>query len=725
MTRPAPATDAPPPLRAVFCLAPPPPLRHNGPSMFLRPFLKYFYPFKFRLLHAVLGMMTVGALAVAPLLIFREAIQVLIVNDASRLEELERAGALTPELRSLIRSMDGEPVTAAAEPESGPPSIARRVDVWLGQTLGSVYTRPRAGIASLVDGVAGWYDGFRREGPLRALGVLVVVLIVIVILKGLAEFTSKYQLAYTFFFTNLQIREDIFDNILRQDYLYFGRHSPGYLHSRINSDVKELRSILESLLSDGVQQPITLICMFGVLLWLSVPLTLGVMLLLPVIGGLLYYFARVLRRNTRKQKKKADELSSSLTESLNNIRLVKAFGTEEVETAKFHARSMELFRYMMARRVAKFGASPLMEFLGSLAAAGVIMCGGWMIMGVHDVRLLGLTFTIDQMSFADFVTYLFTLSRFYRPIKSLASLTNKYQVARVSCERMHDMLLLQPKLVEKPDPVRFERLREAIEFRDVSFSYGAGRVLDGINIRVPAGSRVAFAGASGSGKTTLINLLVRLFDPEEGAVLVDGVDLRDISLADWRSALAIVTQDTYLFDDTIANNIAYGSPVVDRRRVEEAARAAHAHDFIMALEGGKGYDTVIGPMGGRLSGGQRQRIAIARAIYRNPKILVLDEATSALDSQSQAIVQDALSRLMEGRTTFVVAHRISTIRDVDTIYMLHEGRVVESGRHDELIARGGAYAAMVQRTQGRDESSPARPDAVEDPVWPPLAERMP
>ena len=457
------------------------------------------------------------------------------------------------------------------------------------------------------------------------------------------------------------------------------------------------------MLTDGIQQPVTLLVMFIILLLLSWHLTLAVMVVLPALDGLLFSIATPLQQNARKQKKKTDDLSSRMTESLANIRLVKAFGAEAIEIYKFRQRQLTLFRYMMARRMAKFGSGPLMEFLATVAMGGAILLGGWMTLS-----------SPPQISFPNYAAFLLALRGFYKPVKNLADVTNKYQVAKVSADRMQEMLRLEPKLLDDPDPLSFERLERDIEFRDVSFSYGKGRVLEGIELRVKAGERVAFAGHSGYGKTNMINLLVRLIDPYEGQVLVDGIDLRRYRIADWRRRLANVTQDTFLFDDTVANNIAYGADglegldikknesgvIADYARAQEAARAANAHDFIMELEGGKGYKTQIGPGGSRLSGGQRQRIAIARAIYRNPKILILDEATSALDSQSQSLVQSALTRLMEGRTTFVVAHRISTIRTVDCIYMLDSGRIAESGTHQQLVAAGGLYAAMVSRAHG-------------------------
>jgi ABC-type multidrug transport system fused ATPase/permease subunit len=341
-----------------------------------------------------------------------------------------------------------------------------------------------------------------------------------------------------------------------------------------------------------------------------------------------------------------------------------------------------------------------MEFIGSITVGVTMLAGGWMIL--HGT-----------MRFGDFFVYLFTLSRFYRPLRALATLTNKYQDARVSAERMSQMLRLRPRIHDRPGAVPFSDLRQGIELRGVGFSYADKRILEDISFRVQAGQRIALAGPSGGGKTTLVNMLARLFDPGEGAILIDGIDLRELSLGDWRRHLAIVTQDTFLFDDTVENNIAYGMGRPDSERVQAAAHAANAHEFIMGLDGGLGYQTRIGTAGGRMSGGQRQRLAIARAIYRNPRILILDEATSALDAQSQAVVQEALGRLMTGRTTFVIAHRTSTIRDMDRIYVIDGGRIVEQGSHDQLLEiEGGLYRAMVTKVGLVSEESAVAESAL-------------
>lgn len=649
--------------------------------MFILPFLHYLKPFRHRLAISVMCLVLVGAMSAAPVVWILETFDVLMIASPSKIneKELENQNEIVRALvEQALKKQHQHSKTSATD-------WVRKHVHWERLANSALVT----GAASRLDRLNAWYQDRKTADPLAAMKLLVLMLIVVYALKGLAAYLSGYQLAHTFYKTNLQMREDLFNNIVRQDYLYFNNHSPGWLHSRINSDVKALQSILENILSTGVQQPVQITAMFGMLCYLDWSMTQKVLIIVPIVAVILYFFARSLRKNTRQEKSKSDQLSSIMTESLTNIRLVKAFGTETVEREKFHKRTQELFRYMMARRIAKFASGPIMEWLGATTLGCVALIGVYRI--GHG-----------QLQLPMFIAYLYALSQLYKPLRGLAVIVNKYQIARVSCERMLTMLAMSPTLREAENPIPFERLENVIEFDTIGFRYENKRILDGISLRVENGRRVAFVGPSGAGKTTLVNMLARLFDPTEGRILIDGVDLRQLKIADWRSKLAIVTQENVLFDDTITNNIAYGSPTLDMERIEASARAANAHEFVMELDGGLGYNTVVGPTGARLSGGQRQRLAIARALYRNPQILILDEATSALDSHSQALVQEALSRLMVGRTTFVIAHRISTIRDVDCICVINDGRIIESGTHDELMASRGYYSSMVIQSEAEE-----------------------
>lgn len=650
--------------------------------MFILPFLHYLKPFRYRLAISVLCLILVGMMSAAPVVWILETFDVLTLASPVKIDEKELEGEneiVRTMVERALKQRDKHSKTSATD------WVNKKKIKWpaLASIPGITET------AAQLDRLNAWYQGRKAADPLQAMKFLVAMLILVYTVRGLATYLSGYQLAYTFYKTNLEMREDLFNNIVRQDYLYFNDHSAGWLHSRINSDVKALQSILENILSTGVQQPVQITAMFGMLCYLDWDMTKKVLIIVPIVAAILYGFARSLRKNTRKEKSKTDQLSANMTESLTNIRLVKAFGTEEIEIGKFHKRTQELFRYMMARRIAKFASGPIMEWLGATTLGCVALVGTYRI-SHGDLKL------------PMFIAYLYALSQLYKPLRGLATIVNKYQVARVSCERMLVMLGMKPELVDAPGAVPFEKLGGAIEFDKIGFRYENKDILEGISLRVEAGRKVAFVGPSGAGKTTLVNMLARLFDPTDGRILIDGIDLRQLRLADWRSRLAIVTQENVLFDDTVANNIAYGSPAVDMKRIEECARAANAHDFIMELDGGKGYSTIVGPTGARLSGGQRQRLAIARALYRNPQILILDEATSALDSHSQALVQEALGRLMIGRTTFVIAHRISTIRDVDCIYVIKDGRIIEAGTHDELLASRGYYSSLVIQSEAEE-----------------------
>ncbi len=655
--------------------------------MFILPFLHYLKPYRFRLAIAVLCLLLVGAMSAVPVVWILETFDVMMTASPTKIDEKELQNeneVVRMAVERMMKKQTKHSRTAATD-------WAHKHVHWdriaQNQTFQTTIGR--------LDRLNNWYQDRKAADPLSAMKVLVLILFVVYSVKGIATYLSGYELAYTFYKTNLEMREDLFNNIVSQDYLFFNVYTPGWLHSRINSDVKALQSILENMLSAGVQQPVQIATMFGMLCYLDWNMTKWVLVVVPIVGGILYYFARTLRKNTRKEKSKADQLSSNMTESLTNIRLVKAFGTEKIEIGKFHKRTQELFRYMMARRIAKFASGPIMEWLGACTLGCVALIGVFRIAHA-DLKL------------PMFIAYLYALSQLYKPLKGLATVVNKYQIARVSCERMLAMMAMNPTLREADAPLAFEKLKDVIEFDAIGFRYENKQILEGISLRVEAGRRVAFVGPSGAGKTTLVNMLARLFDPSQGHILIDGIDLRRLRIADWRSRLAIVTQENVLFDDTIANNVAYGSPTVDLERIEACARAANAHDFITELDGGKGYQTVVGPTGARLSGGQRQRLAIARALYRDPQILILDEATSSLDSHSQALVQEALARLMVGRTTFVIAHRISTIRDVDCIYVINDGRIIESGTHDELMGLHGYYSSLVIQSETEEPQIPSK-----------------
>jgi subfamily B ATP-binding cassette protein MsbA len=403
----------------------------------------------------------------------------------------------------------------------------------------------------------------------------------------------------------------------------------------------------------------------------------------PLVVYPLVTLGRRVRRTTHRSQEAVEQLSHTATEAFAGHRIVKAFGAEARELSKFQRTSEHLFRTNMKVTSALSVLPPLMEFIGGLAFAGALWYGSREI-------------SSGRMTTGQFMTFIGALFLMYAPAKKLSRVNADLQQARAAAERIFSMLDTHSEVHERPDAKALPPLRRDIEFRDVQFAYEGteGATLDGVSLRVGVGQMLAIVGRSGAGKTTLVNLIPRFYDVTGGAILIDGGDIREVTLASLRAQVAIVTQETVLFDDTVAANIAYGRPSATRDEIEAAARAAHAHEFIEQLP--DGYETRVGERGQRLSGGQRQRLAIARAILRDSPLLILDEATSSLDAEAESLVQEALANLMMNRTSFVIAHRLSTVRRADAIVVLEQGKIVERGRHDELLARGGAYAKLYE-----------------------------
>jgi len=511
------------------------------------------------------------------------------------------------------------------------------------------------------------------------------------LLKGIGAYFSAYLMVDIGQRVVRDLRSLLHRHILEQSAGFFARRTTGQLLSRVTSDVGQVQFAVSETIGDLLQESVALLGYAVLLFYWDPALALVCITGAPLIVYPLAQLGRRLRRTTRRSQEAVEHLSHIATEAYTGHRIVKAFGAELREARRFEAATERLYRINMSVTRIVSILPPLMELLGGVAIAVALWYGS------REISQNRLT----PGAFTSFIAALFFM---YGPVKKLSRVNASLQQAIAASERIFEVLDRHTEVIEKPGAPPLAPFERSISFRDVGFAYDDSHrpILRNVSVDVSAGQMIAIVGRSGAGKTTLANLLPRFFDVTGGSITIDGVDIRDVTLASLRAQIGMVTQDTILFDDSIERNIAYGVPEATREQIESAARAANAHDFILGLA--EQYQTVIGERGQRLSGGQRQRLAIARAILKNSPILILDEATSALDSESEQLVQNALLNLMRNRTSFVIAHRLSTIRKADAIIVMERGRIVEIGRHEDLLVRpGGAYARLhdMQLLEGR------------------------
>jgi subfamily B ATP-binding cassette protein MsbA len=521
------------------------------------------------------------------------------------------------------------------------------------------------------------------QGKLGALAFVCAIVVVSVLLSNLFRYLSLRLLAQVRTRVIRNFRQALYYRVMELQLGYFSNERKGDLLSRFTSDVQEVETSVVNTMTAVIQEPLKIIAFFVLLFYISVPLTLFTLILLPLSGGIIATVAKRLRQQAEISQRTLGSMMSVIDETLGSIRVIKAFNAEDHLKAKFEEQNNAYAR--TARRIdnTRDLASPFSEFAGVSVVAGLLYFGGTLILGGHS-SLTGETF----------IGYVVLFSQVLTPAKALSGSFGNIQRGLVAGERILRVIDAEPAIRDRPDAQVLPPFEGKIELRDVSFGYGDAPVLFDLNLTVKKGHTVALVGPSGGGKSTLADLLPRFYDPSAGQVLIDGHDVRDCTLHSVRAQMGIVTQESILFNDTIYNNIKFNTEATEDE-VIAAAKTANAHEFIM--QSAEGYQTMIGDRGGRLSGGQRQRLSIARAILRNPPILILDEATSALDTESEKLVQEALTRLMSSRTSLVIAHRLSTVRHADEIIVLQHGRIVERGTHDELLRRdGGLYQRLSQ-----------------------------
>jgi ATP-binding cassette, subfamily B, bacterial MsbA len=521
------------------------------------------------------------------------------------------------------------------------------------------------------------------EGKIKALGVLCLIVVVAIVLKNLFLYFALYVLTPIRNSIINDMRTEMFSKILHLPIGYFSDQRKGDIMSRLTNDLQDVEYSTISFLETFFREPVTIIIYLIAMVNLSPDLSLFLLIFLPVAGLVIGRIGRSLKKVSTRVQEKLGDILTTIEETLGGIRVVKGFNAEDHQLKRFVSENEKLLEIKNKAIRRRDLASPVSETLGIVAVCTVLYYGGRLVLG-HNFSLTG----------PDFLTYIAIFTQIINPLKSFSSASYNIQRGAASIERIQSLIHEQESIKEIENPVPIRSFENSIEFRNVTFSYGDIQVLSDINFTVRKGTTIALVGSSGSGKSTLADMVPRFHDVTSGELLIDGINIKDYSIKDLRNLMGIVTQEPILFNETIANNIALGVEHATLQSIEEAARVANAHSFIVNKE--DGYHTNIGERGSKLSGGERQRVTIARAVLKNPPILILDEATSSLDTESERLVQDALNHLMEDRTSLVIAHRLSTVRHADEIIVLNKGKIAERGKHEELIKLRGLYYRLVE-----------------------------
>jgi len=508
---------------------------------------------------------------------------------------------------------------------------------------------------------------------------LPLLFVFVFLMRSLAAFTNGYLFQMIGLGATNDLRNDLYDRILHQSNRFFGRHPTGELLSRVGNDVAVMQNAVSNRLLDLFQQSVTLIFLLWYLLSTHFRLAVVCLVVVPAVFYPIVRFGRGMRRTTHRSQERLADLSNLVAEAVRGHRVVKAFGMEGFELGRFRVATARHLKVKLKAQLLAHASGPVVESLAAVGAAAFLIYAGRVVRS-------------GELTPAEVVQFLTNLVMLYDPVRKLNKVNLILQEALAAAHRVAAVMVEPKDVEERPGAQDLPPISEEVAFEGVSFAYEDAPVLEGVDLRLRRGEVVALVGPSGAGKSTLVNLLPRFFDPDRGRIAVDGVDVREVTLSSLRAQIGLVTQDTVLFNDTVRNNIAYGRSDLPLETVREAAEAAYAEGFIAEMP--DGYDTVIGESGFKLSGGQRQRLAIARALLKDPPILILDEATSHLDTESEALVQKALYNLMTGRTALVIAHRLSTVQRADRIVVMESGRIVEEGDHRQLLEAGGVYRRL-------------------------------